>query len=212
MKINYAKRIARLQECLGIDTGITAQQFKLEAEHLWDVMIQRDPKIVSEFNIVLPVVLPKLVTGDLGIELQLYLEGVGKSYAKITDREFHNYYENELDGKVKIVPGSHHNQLIKRMKQGSLVGIHLSGLLRGEFEPREQYLLSGMDIPIVVLMFPDLFGCDHNQILDMTALSWRNGRGLALASYKTGAEFNITGNLLYAGVADYARPSYLFLG
>ena len=63
---DFASRLQRLHECLGIDTGITAEQFKVVCEHL-SAIIEDDPQIRNLRKAVcLPVVLPQFITDDLG--------------------------------------------------------------------------------------------------------------------------------------------------
>ena len=80
---DFANRILRLHGCLNIDTEVTAERLKAETERLLAI-IKGNSQIANIANgVCLPVVLPKLVTDDLGAELELYLAGVNNSYAKI---------------------------------------------------------------------------------------------------------------------------------
>lgn len=183
-KVDY-NRITRLHECLNIDTGITAEQFKSETERL--LAIIRDNTQVANITngVWLPVVLPKLITDDLGTELGLYLEAVGNSYTKtFSDRKFYNHRKGTLGGNVSIIDGSRYDQLIERMKQGPVIGIHFPNPLQGFSinAQREQmstlpegFILSGLDTAIAMVMYPDILACKYNTSgLDLPALQWQS--------------------------------------
>ena len=183
-EIDYINRIVLLNECLGIDTGITGKQLMAGTERLL-TLIQDNYQIANiAKGVYLPVVLPQLMTDDLGTVLEQYLEAVGKSYANTFDnRKFYNHRKGILANNVKIISGSRHNQLIKRMKQGPVKGIYFPSSLQ-EFSvntSREQmltlpedFILSGMDILIAMIMYPDILARDcHAPNLDMAAFFWQ---------------------------------------
>ncbi len=184
-EVDYADRILRLHGCLDVDTEITAEQLKAETERLL-VIIRDNPQIANITNgVYLPVILPQITTDDIGTALEQYLEGVGKSYVKtFDDRKLYNHRKGTLANEVSIVDGSRHDQLIKRMEQGPVMGIHFPNPLQGFSinADREQvltlpegFVLSGMDTPIAMMMYSDILACDYNTPgLDMAAFSWRS--------------------------------------
>lgn len=221
-EVDFANRILRLHGCLSIDTKVTAEQLKAETERLLAI-INRNPQIVNIANgVCLPVVLPKLVTDDLGAELEMYLAGVNNSYTKMfSGRSFNNYRKGTLVNEVSVVDGSRHDQLIERMKQGPVIGLHFPNPLQGFsiHADREQmstlpegFVLSGMDTPIAMAMYPDILARDWNTPgLDMAALQWQSAAHSLL--------FKASGVKLGFGDSGYladAHGSYssglLFLG
>ena len=182
---DFANSILRLHGCLSIDTEVTAEQLKAETERLLAI-IRENSQIANIANgVYLPVVLPKLVTDDLGAELELYLSGVNNSYTKtFSDRSFNNYRKGDLSGKVSIIDGSRHDQLVERMKQELVIGLHFPNPLQGFSinADREQmstlpegFILSGIDTPIAMAMYPDILACDWNTPgLELAALQWRS--------------------------------------
>jgi len=218
---DYEVYLRRLHECLG-DTGITPEQLKRESEKLW-AEIQENPQIANITNGVgLPVVLPKLTTSDLGTALEQYLEAVGGSYSKtFSGRSFNNYRKGELSGNVSIVAGSKHDQLISRMKEGPVIGIHFPNPLQGFSinASREQmstlpegFVLSGMDTAIAMAMYPDILACDWKTPgLDLAALQWQSaGYSLYFRAGDDRLGFDRTDDLTYAG--GYYSGGLLFLG
>jgi len=220
-EVDYANRIMRLHECLGVDTEITTEQFKQETERLL-ALIRDNSQIANITNrVYLPVILPQLTTDDLGTALEQYLEAVGKSYVKtFGDRRFHNYRMGTLANEVSIVDGSCHNQLIERMKQEPVIGIHFPNPLQGYSidAQREQmstlpecFILSGMDTPIAMAMYPDVLARDWNTPgLDMAAFSWRSANSFYFRAYGDELDFALTdylasANVIYSG-------GLLFLG
>ena len=231
-EVNFANRILRLHDCLGINTEVTAEQLKAETERLL-IIIRKNFQIANVANgVYLPVVLPKLVTDDLGAELELYLAGVANSYAKtFGDRKFYNHRKGILANEVSIVDGSRHDQLVSRMKEGPVIGLHFPNPLQGfsihasreqmstlppvrrsqNGEGGEGFILSGMDIPIAMAMYPDILARDYNTPgLDMAALQWQS------AVYSL--NFRAFGGRLGFGTGDLAHASgdysggLLFLG
>jgi hypothetical protein len=219
---DFANRILRLHGCLSIDTEVTAEQLKAETERLL-ATIRENSRIANIANgICLPVVLPKLVTDDLGAELELYLAGVANSYKKtFSDRSFNNYRKGDLSGKVSIVDGSRHNQLIGRMEQGPVIGLHFPNPLQGfcinasrEQMPTlpEGFILSGMDTPIAMAMYPDILARDWNTPgLDLAAFQWQSA-GYSLHFGASGVELGFRRTDCLAAANDDYSGGLLFLG
>jgi len=221
-EVDYANRISRLHGCLGVDTGITAKRLKQETKRLLAI-IQDNPQIINIANGVwLPVVLPQLTADDLGTALEQYLEAVGKSYTEnFSDQKFYNHRKGTLTNNVSIADGSRHDQLIERIKQKPVIGIHFPNPLQGFSinASREQistlpegFILSGMDTPIAMAMYPDILARDFNTPgLDMVALSLQSvGYSFNFWADDGKLVFSFTGCLAGA----YARYSggLLFLG
>lgn len=185
---DFVNRILRLHECLSIDTGVTPEQLKAETERLLAI-IRGNPQIANIANgVCLPVVLPKLVTNDLGAELELYWAGINNSYAKtFGDRKFYNCPKGTLANKVGVVDGSRHKQLIRQIKEGPVIGLHFPNPLQGfsVCAAREQmstlperFILSGMDTAIAMVMYPDILARDWSTPnLDLAALHLAALRG-----------------------------------
>ena len=221
-EVNFANRILRLHGCLSIDTEVTAEQIKAETERLL-ALIRENSQIANIANgVCLPVVMPKLVTDDLGAELELYLAGANNSYIKtFGDRTFYNYCGGTLANEVSVVPGSRHDQLISRMKEGPVIGLHFPNPLQGfsihaDSEQMstlpEGFILSGMDTPIAMVMYPDILARDWNTPgLDMAALQWRSaGCSLYFWAYDGELDFGSAGDL--ADASAHYSGSLLFLG
>ena len=185
-EVDFTNRILRLHKCLNIDTEINAKQLKEETERLLAI-IGENSQIANIVNgVYLPVVLPRLVTNDLGAEVELYLKGVNDSYINtFSDRKFCNDHEGVLADKVRIANGSRHDKLIERMKQGPVIGIYFPDSLRGFSidASNEQmltlpkgFILSGMDTFIAMMMYPDILACDNAPGLNLTALRCKDPR------------------------------------
>ncbi|MFH1662029.1 MAG: hypothetical protein ABIA02_02950 [Candidatus Falkowbacteria bacterium] len=221
-EVDFANRILRLHGCLSIDTEVTAEQLKAETERLLAI-IRENSQIANIANgVYLPVVLPKLVTDDLGVELELYLDSVNNSYAKIFgDRKFYNHRKGTLANKVSIVDRSRHDQLIERMKEGPVIGLHFPNPLQGFSinASREQmstlpegFILSGIDTPISMMMYPDILARDRNTPgLDLATFSWRSADySLGFGAVGDGLVFRSADCL--AGARGFYSGGLLFLG
>lgn len=221
-EVDFANRITWLHGCLNIDTEVTAEQLKAETERLL-AMIRENSQIANIANgVCLPVVLPKLVTDDLGAEMELYLAGVNNSYAKtFGDRTFYNHRKGTLANEVSVVTGSRHDQLISRIKEGPVIGLHFPNPLQGFSinASREQmstlpegFVLSGMDTPIAMVMYPDTLARDRNTPgLDVVALQWQSADySLIFRADDDRLGFAYTDDLAYA--SDGCSGGLLFLG
>ncbi|MDP3900250.1 MAG: hypothetical protein Q8Q23_04175 [bacterium] len=221
-EIVFAYRILRLHECLSIDSEVTAEQLKAETERML-AMIRENSQIANIANgVCLPVVLPKLVTNDLGAELELYLAGVNNSYAKTFGNwEFYNRRKGTLTNEVSVVDGSRHDQLISRMKEGPVIGLHFPNPLQGFsiHASREQmsilpkgFILSGIDTPIAMVMYPDILARDWNTPgLDLAALQWRS-TGYSFFFRAFDAKLGFYGTDSLAGARGGCSGGFLFLG
>jgi len=221
-EVDFANRILRLHGCLSIDTEVTAEQLKVETERLLAI-IRGNPQIANIANSVyLPVVLPKFVTNDLGAELELYLAGVNNSYAKtFGSRTFYNHHKGTLANQVSVVDGSRHDQPISRMKEGPVIGLHFSNPLQGLsiYAQREQmstlpeeFILSGLDTIIAMIMYPDILAHDWNTLgLNLPALQWQSADGsFGFEAFDDWLDFGSTDYLAYA--SDRFSGGLLFLG
>ncbi|MBD3282397.1 MAG: hypothetical protein GF387_02195 [Candidatus Portnoybacteria bacterium] len=221
-EVDFANRITRLHGCLSINTGVTAEQLKAETERLL-AMIRENSQIANIANgVCLPVVLPKLVTNDLGVELELYLAGVNNSYAKtFGDRKFYNHRKDTLANEVSVADGSRHEQLVSRMKEVPVIGLHFPNPLQGFSinADREQmstlpegFILSGMDTLIAMAMYPDILARDWNTPgLDMAALQWQSA-GCSLYFGARGGELGFARTDGLAIALDSSSGGLLFLG
>jgi len=221
---NLHNRIALLHNSLGRrhNTGIKAEELKAEAERLLAI-IKEDIQIANIANgVCLPVILPKLFMDDLGAELELYLDGVKNSYTKIFgNRIFYNYCKGILMNKIGIIKESRHDQLISRMKEGPVIGLHFPNSLQGfsAYADHEQmlmlpegFILSGMDTVIAIIMYPDILVCDCNvPMLNISALQWRYPFS-SLLQFKTVDHKLIFNNFPYLPISDgYSSAGLLFI-
>lgn len=182
---DYTGRLKRLQDYLGIDTGITAEEFEREIKRQL-ALIQSDPQVANlAKGVCLPLILPKLEKANLGDILEQYLKALETSYFdNFPNRKFNNYRKGELKGKVSVVEAGRYDEVIKRMKQGTVVVIYFPDPLQGfsvnasieqiETLP-ESFAVSGFEAVIAAIMYPDVLARDwHTPGLDLAALSWRS--------------------------------------
>lgn len=219
---NFAFRILRMHWCLGIDTEVF-EQFKPETERL--LAIIRGNSLIANIanGVCLPIVMPKIVNDDdIGKELELYLSGVKKSYIKtFGDRKFRHRKGTLLSDDVVIVDGSRYYELIAQMKEDPVIGIYFPNSLQGFSckASREQmatlpegFILSGMDIIVAMMMYPDILARGINTPgLHLAALEWpsvdsklyfRAGNGelvFCSAGYLAYASGFYSGGLLFLG-------------
>ncbi|MFA4880765.1 MAG: hypothetical protein WC650_04055 [Candidatus Doudnabacteria bacterium] len=215
---DYANRFIRLEGLIDITVG----QFKNESEHLLNI-IQSDPQISNIVNgIHLPVIVSQMSVNNLGNTLEWYLDSAGESYKKtFKNREFHNYRKGTLTNAVSIVPESRHDRLIEVMKSKTVVGIYFPNPLQGFSicADREQmvtlpegFILSGLDVVIGMIMYPDVLARDWYTLgFDLAAFSWQSvDSSLCFKAHVDRLNFVNTGLLGYA--LDSFSGGLLFLG
>jgi len=225
-RIDYANLIMGLQgafvDLLPLNIGVACDEFKEEIERLV-ALLQEDPRVQNILNSVcLPIIMPKLEYDDLGEALEFYVEAAGQAYRKaFPERVFTNYRKGALANHVSVVEGSRHEQLIERMRQGPVIGLHFPNPLQGFsiHAAREQmdtlpqgFVLSGMDTPIAMAMYPKTLARDYNTpALDLAALQWQSAAdSLCFKAGDAELSFGSTGSLAAAG--DNDSGGLLFLG
>jgi len=207
---HFADRIVRLHDMLDVDTGVTAAEFQKETKRLLE-LIRKNKQTVNIANgVYLPIVCPKLITNDLGRELERYLTAASKGYADVfPKRRFCNHPEGTLDSAVSVIEGSRHGELIERMKQGPVMGIYFPQSLQGfsidasraEIASlSEGFILSGLDAVIAVVMYSDVLAYDLSTPgLDLAALSWQSAEcSLRFRTGIGGLGFDDAGSLVCA--------------
>jgi len=220
---DYAKDIKRLHRRLGVDTGIRGKQFRDRTEELKTLIREKYPLAANILNgVCLPIILPKLEHDDLGEALELYVEVAGQAYRRaFLDRSFTNYRKGTLANQVSIAEGSRHEQLIESMRQGPVIGLHFPNALQGFSicADREQmdtlpqgFILSGMDTPIAMAMYPKTLARDYNTPgLDLAALQWQSAAySLDFGADAAGLSFGSTA--LLADAYGSFSGGLLFLG
>jgi len=220
---DYSNVLSDFAKLLGVkNLGITAEEFKAETERLLSLISDNDQIANIKNGTYLPLVLPKLKSGDLGTALEQYLEIVGKSYKKaFRNRNFCNYREGELKGMVKTVDGSRQDQLIEKMKQGPVVVIFFPNSLQGFSvnASREQmetlpegFILSGIEIIIAMIMYSEVLARDYQTPgLDLAGLSWQSP-GYSLIFRAGGDELGFGYRDSLSGADGDASSGLSFLG
>jgi hypothetical protein len=187
-EVDFANRILRLHGTLGIDTDISGEQMFYATKTLLDTL-RVDPRTTNLLNAVyLPVIIPKTEIGDIGTLIEQWLVGVDKSHKKtFGERAFNNYLKGALTKAVSIVSESRHDRLIEQMKQGPIIGLYFPNPLQGfsvdaDREQMatlpEEFILSGLDAIIGMIMYPDVLARDWKTPgIDLAAFFFRSADG-----------------------------------
>ena len=201
---NYSAIITNLQELFGPNFRfISADEFEKKCIALARWI--KDNPLIS--NILkgphFPFVIPQLV-GDCGQQLDdVIIPVLELSYqAHFPKRMFTNFYHGDLAKKVTVVDGTRQERLVKAMALGSACGWYFPEALQGfgietsreliSYLP-EELILSGMEVPIVVATFPDVFirNC-KTPSLEMAALLWKFPRyPLGFMTFEGEAHFGV---------------------
>ncbi len=220
---DFAKRLERLCRWVGIETGISAKQFKTEAEVQME-LIHGNSQTANLLNgVCLPIILPQVAaTSNLGEIIEEFMKPVETSYANaFPDRKFINYRKGELAKQVSIAEGSRHNELVEKMKQGSFVALYFPNPLQGfSVEAQreqagtlpENFALSGLDTIIAMIIYPDILARDgHTPGYDLAAFSWQSAE--YSLCFGASDDWLVFGSEAYlAAAAGYCSGGLVFFG
>ena len=219
---SYDYRLFLISKYLGVDLGITAEEFKTKTEEI----LSRIPS--DSVNIKngtwLPLVLPKFEGDDIGFFLENLLGCVNESYKKTFDRgRWERYFCKYRGVFANQVKSACHTQdeLIEKMKEGPIVIVFFPNALQGFSikAAREQigslpigFIQSGIETIVAMIMYSDVLMKDYQTPgLLLSAFSWQSAkysfgfkaRDFSLRLYKTdflsGAYGNYSAGLSFRG-------------
>lgn len=213
-EINYAERLARVQEFYGKGAKFMSA---VEFEDRCNAAIERISGDRQIANLIkgshFPFVMPQL-QGDLGQLLDnTMVPAMERSYkAQFPKRSFTNYRHDELTGQVTVIPGTRQERLVEAMVKGSVCGVYFPALQGfGITADREMIgrlpellILSGMEVPAVVTAYPKITGRGRQTPgLDMASLQWQSSEySLYFKANDDNANFdnrNLNANENYSG-------------
>jgi len=221
---DYADRLIRFQEAFHPGPMFLGD-FERKAKELLSEL--RVNKLLANLlnGIYLPIILPKLENfSDYGKTLeQTFLSAIQASHQKqFPNESFYNREKNELAGEVSIIPGTRHEKLIEKMKQGIVYAIYFPNPLQG-FSPlasREQMqdlpesliLVGGFDASAAQVMYPDILSRDFETPgYDLSALQYQSSN-YSFYFDATGGAFELGSNGSLALTYGSYSSSLLFLG
>lgn len=221
-QIHFHDRLERLHRYLSVNTNITSKELQKETGRLLRLICKDTLTANIASGVYLPVVCPKLITNDLGGELEYYLTAAGKSYADVfPKRKFYNHRKGTLDGAVSVIEGSRHGKLIDRMKEEAVIGLYFPNPLQGfsvnasreqEASLPEGFILSGLDAVIAMVMYPDVLARDWSTPeFSLSTLSWQSAE-YTLSFFWARDDKLDFGNMALAHAYDSHSGGLLFVG
>lgn len=222
-EIEYSDRLKRLLNSFPEGLNFPSlEKFQSQSETLLKQLRQDKLLFNLPNGVWLPVCFPQFQVTDYGQNLEdVFLKAVENSYkSQFPGREFHNYQRGRLAGRVSIISGSRHEQLLVKMAEAPVVGIQFFPLQGFSILAQkeqistlpESLILSGaMDIATAITAYPDVLARGNTPGYDCVANSWRSADGLLC--FGAG-----DGELWFSGCGFFglARGSYsgglLFLG
>jgi hypothetical protein len=165
LKLDFSKILYQLQQSLGYDVGISSKEFEEESERLMHIIRRKKCIRNITLNTAIPVVIPKLLYSDLGKQVDCYLNAISNSYVTYSGKKLLKY-TGSLKGRISVSEGSRQERLVERIKEGPVVGIYCPNALHGfsrtaqleqMSELPENLILSGLDVFIAMIMYPDIF-------------------------------------------------------
>lgn len=125
-------------------------------------------------------------------------------------------------GKVSILDGTRHDQLINRLAEGTVVALYFPNALQGysinagweqiATMPEGCLLAGGIDTSVAYIGYPDVLGRDgKTPVLTCDALGWESAEySLCFHADDSDARFAYTDSLSDAN--DYCSGGLVFLG
>jgi len=220
--VNFANRLLRVERFFG-KTGLVAEDFERETRKL-EEKIRQDRALANLMECPhFPVVIPKTKVDDYGKVLeQKFIPAVKEAYhEQFPNRKFYDYPEGTFKGKVDIVSGSRHDELVKEIRKGAVVGIYFANSLQGfsVFASREQmetlsrgFILAGYDTSVALTMYADELARDWvTPGYVLAAFSWESsGHSLCFRAYDNRLVFGGRANL--SAPCGFSSSGLLFLG
>lgn len=223
-KLDYLNRLVCLAEAFNITPDIQAVDFESQAIALIAELQ------ASEFlrpllkGVYYPLYIPKMDIADYGEIIEnILLVAVERAYQKeFPGRPFNNYRKGTLKGEVTIVPGTRHERIVERAKQGSQVVIYFPNPLQGfsVLAQREQVatlperlsLAGSLETLMGAATYTDsMMSHFHTPGYDMSAVQWRRPeQSLYLRADDDGAKFGLkvllgSANDEYSGGLVFSR-------
>jgi hypothetical protein len=125
-EIDYGAIFGRISRHLGSPSDLTAARFEERAKAILNQLV-RTPDLKNLISGVhVPFFLPRNSHGDLGKALEeSYIIAVGASFTEsFPQYRFDNHHKTGLAGKLKVQPGSRHNELIENINKVDIVGYY----------------------------------------------------------------------------------------
>lgn len=181
-KVNYAERMARIKEFYSKDMNfMSASEFEERCQAA--IAFVGSNKKIANLNKGphFPFVMPQLAD-DLGSLLDnVIIQVLAGSYRKqFPGREFFNFQcGGKLVGQVTVVTNTRHERLIEAMTKGSVCGVYypahqgfsITACQEIIGHLPDQLILSGLEVPVVAAMYPEIIGPHHHTPnLDMASL------------------------------------------
>jgi hypothetical protein len=221
---NYAQRLIRFKQMF--PGPMSVAEFEGKTRELVSE-IKSNELLVNLLNgTYLPIILPQIESKnfDYGTTLEnMFLSAVKKAYeAQFPGRQFYNWRKGELAKQVSIVPGTRHEILVERIKQGNVYAIYFPNPLQGfsVLASREQMsrlsesliLVGGFDASTAMVMYPDILARDwHTPGYDLSAFHWQSsGDSLYFGADDGGLHLSSGASL--GSASGYYSSGLLFLG
>ena len=223
-KIDYQIIYNRLNERFHFDEQLTVDDFQSRAE----AILQKLGADIQFSNVTqgvgVPFILPKAQYDDIGKALESdYLPGLEASFqGQFPAYSFVNHCSESLDGKLSVVEGSRHDELLAAMQKEVVVGYYFPSLLEYSVPasieqvgklPAQFLLAGGFDTAAAFIGSPDLLlrTDGYPPLLWLSGLTTGNiNMGYHFEAYGYGLTFNRRAHL--GNVAEYWASGLVVLG
>lgn len=164
--VDYAAALARLQTHLGAGLGLNSASFRSRSEAILRRLLADPATAGLARGVAVPFVLPGRADTDLGADLEArVLPAVGAAFTqRFPDYSFTNHHKTGLGGKLSVLPGSRHQQVLAA--PADTVGLYFPMALAEFSVPAaveqlaglpQHLLLSGvMDVAAALVACPEL--------------------------------------------------------
>ncbi len=201
----------------------SALQFKSRTDAILQ-SLQADDKTRKLLNgIKVPFMLPKMDITDEGAAMEeVFLKALASSYkAKFPEYEFVDHHTQKLNGIFSVIDASRHGELLKKMREGAVVGYFFpclrefsvpAAIERMAGLPSNFLLAGGVDTLATLIGNPDLLFNSkiYAPLLWLAGLHSKEGEGFYLESYGYNLTFNR--RMHFDQASEYSNAGLVVLG
>lgn len=173
----------------------------------------------------LPFMLPQATYSDIGMALEsIYLPAIDRSLADASvDRAFINHCHSNLRGRMEVIAGSRHDQLLSAMSKEAVVGCYFPCLTEYSVPatlaqvnrlPSDFLLAGGFDTCAALMAFPEALynAYAYSPLLWLAALAPNDQKNAGFYFEAYGSDLTFNKRLHFGAAAEYWASGIVILG
>jgi MoaA/NifB/PqqE/SkfB family radical SAM enzyme len=201
--INLDESFQRITKFLPSDSYPTIQEYKEKISQIRDGFNIEEEAIGILNGNCIPFMLPKIESDDIGEEFEnKFLPAVSNSYKDFfPNYEFTTHHHNSMAGTLETVKGSRHDNLVKKLKDQSVIGCYFPALSEYSVDaaieimsklPERIILAGAYDTAAALISCPDLLYNEEHYapLLWLSGVKAKQGEAKYFEAYGYNLTFN----------------------